>query len=150
MSEPIVTKRCSKCNEIKPLSEFFKRTKNKDELQGYCKSCQNESNKKYGKTKKGKAAKKRYGQSEKGRANHKRYEQSDKGKIAIATRSAIRYAILTRRLPQPNTLQCHYCPAQAEEYHHWNGYKTNHRLDVIPVCIKCHHLNPGYMNFQSA
>lgn len=33
------TKRCTKCGEEKPLSEFHKRSRSKDGLQGKCKSC---------------------------------------------------------------------------------------------------------------
>ncbi|KKL66571.1 hypothetical protein LCGC14_2143670, partial [marine sediment metagenome] len=95
----------------------------------------------YAQSNKGKIANKRYAQSEKNKAVHNRYEQSDKGKIAIATRSAVRYAICIGQLPRPDTLQCHYCPTQAEEYHHHKGYSFKHRLNVIPVCTKCHHFH---------
>jgi len=39
MSETIQTKRCPKCKQIKPLSEFNKSKNRKDELQVYCKQC---------------------------------------------------------------------------------------------------------------
>lgn len=32
-------KKCSKCGEVKPVSGFSKATRNKDGLQGHCKSC---------------------------------------------------------------------------------------------------------------
>lgn len=52
--------------------------------------------------------------------------------------SAVNYAIRAGLLPRPDTLQCHFCPAQAFQYHHYLGYKIEHRLDVLPVCKRCH------------
>lgn len=34
------TKKCSKCNQLKPISEFHKNASAKDGLQVYCKDCQ--------------------------------------------------------------------------------------------------------------
>lgn len=38
------TKKCSKCNQVKPISEFHKNTSMKDGLQVYCKDCQSSAN----------------------------------------------------------------------------------------------------------
>ena len=38
------SKKCSKCNELKPATQFSKRTISKDGLQPYCKKCVNERN----------------------------------------------------------------------------------------------------------
>lgn len=115
--------------------------------------------KRYQQSEKGKAAHKRYSQSEKFKIQQKRYHQSEKGKAVIiqgVKRFRIRYpekykaekavnnAIAVGKLPKANTLQCHYCPAQAEQYHHHKGYAQEYWLDVIAVCVKCHsklHLN---------
>jgi hypothetical protein len=40
-------KQCSKCGAVKPISEFFKRKKNKDGLEGQCKLCHDEKNSKW-------------------------------------------------------------------------------------------------------
>lgn len=93
MSETIVTKRCSKCKEIKSISEFYKHYKRKDGHQSLCKICQKfylqseknkETKKRYWQSEKGKAtlykAKKRYNQSKKGREANICYKQSKKGK----------------------------------------------------------------------
>jgi len=107
----------------------------------------------YEQSEKGKAALKRYRQSEKGKAALKRYEQTDKGRKNRSNqtkqfyirhpdqskaRTAVNYAIRDGKLPRPDSLQCHYCPARAEQYHHHKGYAQEHWLDVIPACIKCH------------
>ena len=39
------TKRCSKCGEAKPLSDFYKERKNKDGLARLCRCCSSEKNK---------------------------------------------------------------------------------------------------------
>lgn len=40
-------KRCSKCGELKPLSEFYRRESSKDGYRSECKSCNTAQNKKY-------------------------------------------------------------------------------------------------------
>lgn len=105
-----------------------------------------------------KAAKKAYYQSEKGKQVTKRYLQSEKGKVKtrkaaknwqlkypeqIKAQQAVKRAIKKGKLPHPGTLQCHYCPNQAKDYHHWHGYEPEHWLDVIPVCKKCHNKTYG-------
>lgn len=124
----------------------------------------------YFQSKKGKTVLKRCRQSEKGKMIYKRYRQSEKGKATLKRRQqtenykichnryakrytihhpeqtkahdAVNNAIRDGRLPQLNSLQCHYCPAQAKQYHHHKGYEPEHYLDVIPVCIKCHNEIP--------
>lgn len=41
----MTTKTCSKCKEVKPLTEFHKRAKATDGLQGQCKTCNIEARK---------------------------------------------------------------------------------------------------------
>ena len=153
----MITKRCSKCKEIKPLSEFSTDRSRKDGLQFHCKKCYSQYSKQYRQTEKGKDVHKRatckYSKTERGKTTQKRYEQSEKGKAQrrnsachyharhpqkIKAVQAVNNAIYAGKLPQPDTLQCHYCPARAKEYHHYKGYAPEHWLDVIPVCKKCH------------
>jgi len=156
MSETIQTKRCSKCKQIKPVSEFNKNRSGKDGLHNQCKVCLLENIKKYQKTEKGKATQqaaiKRYKQSKKGKARDKRYNQSEKGKAMhreaakrffarnpnqMKAVKAVNEAIRIGKLPRPDTLLCHYGDHPAEQYHHWS-YLPEHWLDVVPVCRKCH------------
>lgn len=160
------TKRCSKCKQGKPISEFHKNRTTKDGLQAYCKSCQISDVNKYQKTEKGKTTRKLYSQSKEGKARYKRYRQSENGdsmrkKYAQSERgktvqkrgdkhfnichpnhrkakNAVNHAVKAGRLPRPDTLICHYCPKPAQQYHHWHGYEKEHWLDVVPVCIQCH------------
>jgi hypothetical protein len=45
-------KKCSKCNELKPITQFSKETKSKSGLQSYCTSCKKEVNGEYMKSNK--------------------------------------------------------------------------------------------------
>ncbi len=157
MSEPIVTKRCCKCKEIKPFSEFHKNRTTKDGLSLACKICNKTDARKYRRSSEGIAYQKAYGKTARGRevrnnANNK-YRQTEKGKkghsqrtqvhnlkypARIKARSAVRINIRDGKLPRPDTLQCKYCPQQAKEYHH-PSYKPEHWLHVEPVCKGCHY-----------
>ena len=91
-------------------------------------------------TKKFKLSQKRYWQSEKGKATQRaaqkryfiRYPECYKARYATNN------AITAGKLPRPDTLQCHYCPKPAKEYHHYLGYEAKHALDVVPACKTCH------------
>lgn len=47
-------------------------------------------------------------------------------------------AIKRGDLPKVQTRSCVRCGATATAYHHHRGYKSEHFLDVIPVCHDCH------------
>ena len=80
MAEQIITKRCSRCKQVKPVSEFYENTRMRDGYYSGCKSCHKNTTHKYQSTEKGKAVQKRYGQSREGKAAYKRYHASKKGK----------------------------------------------------------------------
>lgn len=161
---------CKSCKN-KRQKDYRKTEKGKAVHRRYRKSEKGKAvEKRYKKSEKGKAAEKRYQQSEKrkiacrkgwsryeatekGKAAIKRYRQSKEGKAIqkryrihhperVEAHSAVNIAIKIGRLPRPDSLQCHYCPAQAKEYHHYKDYEPEHWLDVIPVCIKCHNEIP--------
>lgn len=82
----------------------------------------------------------RYRQTEKGKAGQRYFQRIYQlaNPEKVRTRSALSYAVKTGKLPKPNTFQCVFCPEQAQQYHHHNGYAPKHRFDVVPVCLKCH------------
>ena len=101
--------------------------------------------------------KKEYQQSERGQAiiakYVKAYINTPKGKAVrnkattrfkahhpnqIKASSVVNSEIRAGRLDRPDTLQCHYCPKQAEQYHHYLGYEPEFWLDVVPACLECH------------
>ena len=161
MAEPIKTKRCPKCKQIKSLSEFYKNRSEYDGLDGYCKSCRKIFVANYQKTERGKLINRKAGEkwrhTEQGKRVYKiyqkRYRQSEKGKAVQRkgdknfnvrhpnqrkAKHAVNHAIHAGKLCGPTTLACYYCPKPAEHYHHWRGYDKKYWLDVVPVCKKCH------------
>jgi len=61
------------------------------------------------------------------------------GTSAIAAYEAVKAAVARGDLPPVITVACAHCGAPARNYHHWS-YEPAHRLDVIPLCRKCHTL----------
>jgi len=162
MSETIITKTCSKCKQVKNISEFYPRKDRPGCFRPWCKDCchkDNISDKsrkckiKYAQSDIGKITQKRYQKlyctSEKGRESSRkrgyRYHHSVKG---IARRKAYQQtnkykarlkvcgAVLAGNLPNIKTQTCK-CGKQAEHYHH-PSYAPEHWLDVVSLCQDCH------------
>lgn len=55
-----------------------------------------------------------------------------------SARQAISYRIKKGEIPPAKTLPCFDCGAPAQAYDHFLGYEVEHRLDVQPVCTRCH------------
>lgn len=144
MAEILILKRCPRCKQTKPISEFYKCPGRKDGHEGWCKQCKIEVSLAYHKTERGKKAQKTAGQNyyktkhgnQKVRKDVARYRKRHPEKIKAQNK--VNNAIEQNRLPRPDTLRCH-CGNRAEQYHHHKGYAPKHWFDVIPVCCKCHH-----------
>jgi hypothetical protein len=52
--------------------------------------------------------------------------------------AAVTYAVKTGAIQAASKQRCVMCGKQAQDYHHHKGYDAAHRLDVTPVCKKCH------------
>ena len=153
MSEPTITKRCTKCKETKLLTDFSKDKYRADGLKCACKVCDCKHSLEYSKTERGIKLRRIRQQTEKVKTYQSNYQKSDVGKInhctnikkyrkrfpmRIRARDAVKYATRVGKLPKPKTLQCYLCFEPANEYHHYLGYKPKHKLDVLPICTKCH------------
>lgn len=136
MSEQIITKRCSKCKQTKPLSGFYKNRSMHDGYGNQCKMCFLKSDAKYRLTEKGKASQKKYHQSEKGKIAKKRYRIHRPEQVKA--QRAVNHAVIIGKLVRPNTLVCRYCGAKAQKYHHHKGYARECWFDIVPVCNPCH------------
>ena len=137
---------CNACEEIKPLESFHKAKKGPFGRYSICKQCKNQKTVTYFSTAQGKAARVR--------AN-KTYYNTDKGKIQKAKdqeiyikkypdkhlgHRAVSYAVEFGYLPHISNRICISCGKRAEHYHHHKGYSKAFKLDVIPLCHKCHML----------
>lgn len=156
------TKRCIRCNQFKPLSDFYR---NKDRIDGRlerCKACVKE----YEQTPQAKARRKKFRDSLKGklyiernrptkeeaRNSTRKYRSTEHGKIITKTyyerskaenpdrvkaRTALMHAIQKGKIVKPNA--CQNCGNQSDKIHghHWS-YLYEHRLDVIWLCPACH------------
>lgn len=84
--ETVMLKRCSKCSELLPRSEFHKRSDNTDGLRNECKACKNGYNRRYRQENKERVAayNKRYCEENKEAvaASGKRYREENKETIA--------------------------------------------------------------------
>lgn len=127
MAEQIITKRCSRCKELKPLSEFYKNLFNKDGYQYFCKIC-------------GQKYLKKYRQTEKYKMSHLKanIQFQHTHQDNVKANRAIHEAIRDGKLPSPDSLKCVFCGKFAYEYHHHLGYEPEHWLDVVPICWSCH------------
>lgn len=51
---------------------------------------------------------------------------------------AVRREVRNGRMPAVRSLLCADCGKPARHYHHHLGYDAEHRLDVLPLCYRCH------------
>ena len=158
MAETIQTKQCSKCKQIKLVSEFHTRKNRKSGYHSHCKRCRRKYRVKYLSSEQGKQKLYEYNHSKKSRDSHKKaikkYLNTIKGKIysknnaekhwnkypeRLVAKRKVNQAVVNGKLPNIKTKKCNMCNKQAEHYHHNKGYNPKHWLDVIPLCRKCHY-----------
>lgn len=141
MSEQIISKQCSKCKQIKPLSEFYKDKSKRDGFYSSCTLCHSAQSRKYQKSAKGKASqKKRYlkwQRSQKGKIYSTNYTKFNSNKCRV--RRMVNDAVKRHRMLPANHWDCVCCGRKAQEYHHKN-YSFVNAFDVSPICIPCHRL----------
>jgi len=66
---------------------------------------------------------------------HPGYQREEmKRKAAYTLNNAVRLG----KFPPAKTFSCEECGADAQHYHHHNGYEPEHWFDVVPLCTKCH------------
>ena len=122
-------KKCTYCNEVKPLSEFGKHKAGKDGLRSRCKPCEVKINVAHRKTPQGMAALKQYRAQphakDSARESVRKWLKTDAGKATKETverrfpkrraaRRAVRAAVESGRLiPLP----CLICGSKAEAHH---------------------------------
>lgn len=155
------TKVCRKCFKRKLIIRFQKDKRARDGYVSPCTACNNERNRKWSHTQRGRESKrnalKKYRHTQWGRKKtsewRKEWFKTKKGKAfkkrlhqrykalnpeKFRARAVINKAIVKKRIPAPSSLSCKKCHNQAEHYHHHMGYSKQYWLDVIPLCRPCH------------
>lgn len=116
------TKQCSKCGEVKPVTEFYVDGTHGDGRATQCRSCRAAYYKKWQKTRQGRAVTKK-------KSDKRYYKDAEKSRARSIAKTAIYDSKLTR---QP----CEVCGALKVEAHHKDYSQP---LEVTWLCNK-HHL----------
>ncbi len=151
-------KRCTKCQESKTYSEFYKSKRRKDGYNVWCKLCLSPLIKQHKQTSDYKQKQSEYskrpeiksrvnsGKRKRRQENPEKYRAESRAYYAELmivspekrkAREAIGHAIRWQHFPKATEFTCKYCPSQAEEYHH-PSYEESKWLEVEPVCKMCH------------
>ncbi len=153
-----MSKKCTKCQQDKEYSEFYKSKRCKDGYNFWCKSCLSPLIKQHKQTSDYKQNQSEYSKRpeirdrlnsgrrrrrqenpEKYRAESRNYyaelmtSSPEKRKAREFVNQQIRY----HDFPKASSFKCKYCDNQAEEYHH-PSYEESKWLEVEPVCKKHH------------
>lgn len=156
----VETKQCSKCKEVKELSQFYKNNKTKDGLTYYCKSCCDNNTKEYRKTERGREATNRYFKTDKGKKTLKRglakYFKTARGKAKLKESSNRRRAqklqsegIYTQQdILSHGEFQgwlCWWCGKFCKDDYHEDHYiplskgGSNWPSNIVISCPRCNH-----------
>jgi len=152
----VLNKLCTRCQQYKPLSDFYNNKAMKDGKSNYCKVCQNEATKKWRQNNPGRAREierknKRAERERKGKEHFREYDRqwyaknADKKKEYVAecrknekkkikARNKLNKAVQSGKIIRPDV-----CPVCGEETkvdgHHYDYDKP---YDVIWACRSCH------------
>ncbi len=79
----------------------------------------------------------------KGKNNHRwkggiSFRKTQRDPLKTKAKRAVNHAVESGRLANVKLLPCFDCGKNAQEYHHYRGYKNPHWLDVQALCAKCH------------
>lgn len=115
-------KQCKRCNELKPLTEYYRHKGMKDGHINYCKACKSAQEAAFWKTPQGKATKKRKDQRD--RANNPK---------KIAARQLVNDAIRRGKISRT---PCEICGSNDRLHAHHDNY--NFPLSIRWLCHSCH------------
>lgn len=156
-------KQCSKCGEVKLLSDFVKNRSRPDGYAHYCKPCAQAARAKWIEENPDthKAAKRRlyWNNAERERARARAHRAANP-EVArrfrcrrlqehpekIKAVNAVNQAVANGDLPHISKQLCAVCNASAKNYHH-ESYDKSDWLKVIPLCFSCHRqVHTGLLN----
>ena len=150
------SKTCGKCNRSLSLSDFHKNHTKKDGLNSECKDCAKKRTSDWSKKNRDKDrenTRKKYKKHREKRLEYFRERHANNSSLfrkrvreyresspeKYKAHNAVTNAITRLDLPHASGLVCESCQeAQAQQYHHHNGYAPEHVLDVVALCTTCH------------
>lgn len=125
-------KKCARCKEVLPFSEFNKKAKLKDGLDSYCRKCASafyhESNERFRQS----GAKR---QVPKQRLYEYQRQYAAQHPRRIKAKDLLSQAIKSGKISRISTQLCATCGVQAQDYHHSDYTKP---YEVTPLCKSCH------------
>lgn len=139
-------KQCTKCGEIKPLTEFNRRRMVSSGFRAECRECQKQSTRRYYHEGDGQRKKSEYyaAHREEKKEGFRQYFTRKRPRRPYnpeksPARNALNRAIESGKIVRPD--HCQECGKSCKpDGHHHKGYDKEHWLDVIWLCRECHSL----------
>ena len=146
---------CKKCKELKPLSEYHKRSKSTDGLFYQCKECVRTHQLAAYHARRDEIIKHRKDLIKADIEKHRelcRQRATKKKRKSVRVkwefmspvqqqkdlaRRKVRHQVRMGYIPIVRTLSCVDCNQPATDYDHYKGYATENWLEVQPVCRRC-------------
>lgn len=130
-------KRCGRCDEEKPVSEFNRMRSAADGRQAYCRQCNALSRRAYYAENRETEHAKMLAYTRENRdaiqRRARRYREQYPERVRAT--SMVNHAVKSGELPHISTQQCACCGQQAVGYHHPDYSRP---FDVVPLCHSCH------------
>jgi hypothetical protein len=140
----VFSKKCTSCDEIKSVDDFYKRKNLKSGLNSSCKVCENNRRSKFNQTNSGKVATRKHA-----RTISRRFQS--------AKSNAVRRCIVWD-ISKPDYIAlvensvCHYCFKKLDEagggLDRKNNSKTYNLSEVVPCCGRCNKTFMDNYNYQ--
>lgn len=137
-------KKCTRCGQVLPFADFYEDRRKLDGRREVCKSCHIAVTSEYRKTEGHEVflrAKRRYNSQPENKRKRAEYMRAQRASAVWADQEAARHAVnaavANGAMPPARNVQCADCGRPAQEYHH-ESYEQVRRLDVVPLCAKCH------------
>lgn len=135
--------KCSKCLQVKPIAYFYrdKKCRRRGGLQYHCKNCIKQSRRAYYDAnwekiiERVRAYKVLHPEVARRHSEKQRQQQTEAEKHAWR---ALNREVLAGRVIKPE--RCSKCGSRRKLFaHHHKGYSKQYALDVMWVCVPCHH-----------
>lgn len=128
-------KKCSKCNQVKPLTEFYKNNQMKDGLFGKCRACCKSYTKKYRELK---AKDPEWVFKEAERQRRVKRESYSRNAVKVYQKEwQTKYNNLNPMKVKAKSASQHIEVGEGLERHHWS-YKEEHWKDIFPLSKSDH------------